>query len=110
MRTFEAFLEVVLRFSDLERLEFRDDQIAGCIKALRRLREGASSAELRAEGRLVGGVEEVLGILEEFVRKADAEESLRLEEALRIFIRSPAPCKKITLSVVATLLGRSEAR
>jgi len=52
-------------------------------------------------------VEEVLDILERFVREADREESLRLAEALRIFTRSPAPCKKITLSVVATLLGRS---
>jgi len=106
VRTFEVFLELVLRFSDLERLEFRDDRIIGCLKALRRLGEGASSSELR-EGGFAGGVEEVLDILERFVREADREESLRLAEALRIFTRSPAPCKKITLSVVATLLGRS---
>jgi len=105
MRSSELFLELVLRFSDLRWLEFRDDLLIKCVKVLRRLSEGSDPEEVR-EDPLSAGVEEVLDLLESFARNADSAEVEGLMDALRIFVKSPAPCKVKIISVMESLTER----
>ena len=110
MSTFELFLEVVLRFSDLRWSEFRDDLIVKCMKALRRFRDGKSLEEVLADKRLSSEIEGVLGILRDFANSSSPEEVNRLIDALGMFTKAPAPCKTKIIALLETMLGRAEAK
>ncbi len=110
MNNFEAFLEVVLRFSDLKWSQFRDDLIVKCMKALRRFRDGKSLREVLEDRKLSSEIEDILPLLEEFSRNSTREEINRLIDSLGIFTKAPAPCKTKIISLMETMLGRVEAK
>ena len=110
MNTFEVFLEIVLRFSDLKWSEFRDDLIVKCMKALRKFRDGKSVDEVLSDKRLSLEIKGVLGLLKDFSSSSSAEEVNRLIDALGMFTKAPAPCKMKIIALIETMLGRVEAK
>ncbi len=110
MNTFEVFLEIVLRFSDLKWSEFRDDLTVKCMKALRKFRDGKSVDEVLSDKRLSSEIEGVLGLLKDFSSSSSAEEVNRLIDALGMFTKAPAPCKMKIIALIETMLGRVEAK
>jgi len=106
MNTFEAFLEVVLRFSDLKWSEFRDDLLVKCMKALRRFKDGKTLEEVLSDRKLSSEIEGVLGLLKEFADSKSAEEVNRLVEALGMFTKAPAPCKTKIIAIIGVMLGK----
>ncbi len=110
MNSFEVFLEIVLRFSDLKWSQFRDDLVVKCMKALRKFRDGKSLEEVMSDKRISSEIEEVLDLLSEFARSNPPEEVSRLVDALGIFTKAPAPCKMKIIALVETLTGRGEVR
>ena len=110
MNTFETFLEVVLRFSDLKWSEFRDDLIVKCMKALRKFRDGKSVEEVLSDRKLSSEIEDILEYLHSFAEENDREKVNRLIDALRMFTKAPAPCKMKIIALVETMLGRAEAK
>ena len=110
MNGFEAFLEIVLRFSDLKWSEFRDDLIVKCMKALRRFRDGKSLEEVLSDKKISSEIEGVLEYLENFAKRSSKEEVNRLIDALGMFTKAPAPCKMKIIALLETVLGRVEAK
>ena len=110
MNTFEVFLEIVLRFSDLKWSEFRDDLTVKCMKALRKFRNGKSVDEVLSDKRLSSEIEGVLGLLKDFSSSSSTEEVNRLIDALGMFTKAPAPCKMKIIALIETMLGRVEAK
>ncbi len=110
MNTFEVFLEIVLRFSDLKWSEFRDDLTVKCMKALRKFRDGKSVDEVLSDKRLSSEIEGVLGLLKDFSSSSSTEEVNRLIDALGMFTKAPAPCKMKIIALIETMLGRVEAK
>ena len=110
MNTFEVFLEIVLKFSDLKWSEFRDDLIVKCMKALRKFRDGKSLEEVLSDRKISSEIEGVLELLRDFAGSSPAEEVNRLIEALGMFTKAPAPCKTKIIALVETLTGRGKVR
>ena len=110
MNTFETFLEVVLRFSDLKWSEFRDDLIVKCMKALRKFRDGKSVEEVLSDKKISSEIEGVLELLKNFADSNSPEEVNRLIDALGMFTKAPAPCKMKIIALIEMMLGRAEAK
>ncbi len=110
MNSFEVFLEVVLRFSDLKWSRFRDDLIVKCMKALRKFREGKSLEEVMSDKRVSSEIEGILELLFEFARENPPEEVSRVVDALGIFTKAPAPCKMKIINILETMTGRREVK
>ncbi len=110
MSSFELFLDVVLRFSDLKWSEFRDDLIVKCMKVLRKFRDGKSIEEVLENKKLSSEIEDMLERLFEFANSSGTQEVNRLIDALGMFTKAPAPCKTKIISIVETMLGRTQAK
>ena len=110
MNTFEVFLDIVLRFSDLKWSEFRDDLIVKCMKALRKFRDGKSLEEVSADKKISSDIEGVLELLRDFADSSSSEEVNRLVDALGMFTKAPAPCKTKMIALVETLTGKGKVK
>jgi len=110
MKAPEFFLELTERFSSPERLKFRDDMLVVCMKVIRKLREGRELQEISLTAKLQDEAGEVPGMLERFVREATPEEVEGLIDALRLFVKAPAPCKMKVVEVISSLVGRGSVR
>jgi len=110
MNSFEVFLKVVLRFSDLRWSEFRDDLVVKCMKVLRKFRDGKGVEEVLSDKKLSAEIEDVLEYLHSFASGSDKEEVNRVIDALGMFTKAPAPCKMKIIAIVETMLGRAEAK
>ena len=106
MNTFEVFLDIVLRFSDLKWSEFRDDLIVKCMKALRKFRDGKSLEEVLSDKKISSEIEGVIELLKNFADSNSPEEVNRLIDALGMFTKAPAPCKMKIIALVETLTGK----
>ena len=110
MSSFEVFLNIVLKFSDLKWSEFRDDLMVKCMKALRKFRDGRSVEEVLSDKKLSSEIEDILEYLHNFAEKSDREEVNRVIDALGMFTKAPAPCKMKIIALIETMLGRAEAK
>jgi len=102
MSVFEAFLRIVLKFTDLKWGEVRDDLISKSIKVLRRYGEGATPEDLK-DSKLILGLEDFYEELYE-IHKSLNGRTEKLTEALSSFIKAPVPCKLKIISVFEILL------
>jgi len=99
MRECQLFLEIVRRFTDERWGKVREDLILKSLKVLRAYEEGKRPEELSP--KLTEGLGDFHLRLYEVYREADAK---RLTEALSHFLKSPAPCKLSTISLLGKLI------
>jgi len=104
MNEFEAFLEVVNKFTDLKWGDVRDDLISRSIKVLRKYKEGKTPEDLK-NSKLILGIEDFYEKLYEIYR-GNPQGIDRLIEALSSFIKAPVPCKLKIINIFETLLEK----
>ncbi|HID65539.1 MAG TPA: hypothetical protein EYP32_01080 [Aquificaceae bacterium] len=102
MNQFNAFLEIVLKFTDLKWGQVREDLISKSIKVLRKYREGKSPDELK-NSKLIQGIEDFYERLYE-IYKSDPDNVEKLTQALGSFIKAPVPCKLKIIGIFESLL------
>ncbi len=102
MSVFEAFLKIVLKFTDLKWGQVRDDLISKSIKVLRKYRDGATPEDLK-NSKLISGLEDFYEELYEIYRSLDGQVD-KLMESLSSFIKAPIPCKLKIIGIFETLL------
>lgn len=102
MSVFEAFLKIVLKFTDLKWGQVRDDLISKSIKVLRKYRDGATPEDLR-NSKLISGLEDFYEELYEIYKSLDGQVD-KLMESLSSFIKAPVPCKLKIIGIFETLL------
>ncbi len=102
MSLFEAFLKIVLKFTDLKWGQVRDDLISKSIKVLRKYEEGKSPEDLK-DSKLISGIEDFYEELYVIHQSLDGNVD-KLTEALSSFIKAPVPCKLKIIGIFETLL------
>ncbi len=106
MTLFEAFLEIVLKYSDLKWNQFRDDLIIKCVKILRKFKEGKTREEVLSDKKAVFEIEDFVDTLHLISQNFSPEEIDRLMEALKSFTKAPAPCKTKIIGIMEMMLGK----
>lgn len=104
MSVFEAFLRIVLQFTDLKWGQIRDDLISKSIKVLRKYRDGSTPEDLK-DSKLVLGLEDFYEELYEIYKSLGSEVD-KLLESLSSFIKAPVPCKLKIIGIFETLLRK----
>lgn len=104
MNVFEAFLRIIVEFTDVKWGQVRDDLISKSIKILRKYKEGLSPQELK-DSKLVIGLEDFYEELYE-IYKSLGDDVDKLLEALSYFIKAPIPCKLKIMGIFETLLRK----
>lgn len=102
MNIFEAFLKIVLKFTDLKWGQVRDDLISKSIKILRKYGDGATPQDLK-DSKLILGLEDFYEELYEIYKSLDGQVD-KLTESLSSFIKAPVPCKLKIIGIFETLL------
>ena len=102
MSVFEAFLKIVLKFTDLKWGQVRDDLISKSIKVLRKYRDGATPEDLK-DSKLISGLEDFYEELYEIYKSLNGQVD-KLMESLSSFIKAPVPCKLKIIGIFETLL------
>jgi len=102
MNEFQAFWEVVNKFTDLKWGDVRDDLISRSIKVLRKYKEGKTPGDLK-NSKLILGIEDFYEKLYE-IYKENPQSVDKLTEALSSFIKTPVPCKLKIINILETLL------
>ncbi len=110
MKSFEIFLTVVSRYSDLKWGDFRDDLIVKSAKVLRKFRDGKGKEDVLSDRKLSQGIEEILDSLKTFADSSEPDDVNRVIDSLLMFTKAPAPCKMKIISLLEVMLGKAEAK